>query len=89
MSKPLLIGAVIVILVIIGIVVWNRPSTEPTSSPSPTAEETTGEPATEVPPESLPQVGVDDIAAEAESTATLDTTIDSDIQQLDAELRGL
>lgn len=92
MNKPLLLGAAIIIIILAGIVLWKWSSTELVSSPSPVFEEI-GEaveaPAAEVPSEALPQVGVDDIAAQADSEAKLDKTIDADIGALDAELRGL
>lgn len=36
-----------------------------------------------------PEQGVDDIAAEAATAATLDSSMDSDLQQLDKELQGI
>lgn len=36
-----------------------------------------------------PEQGVDDIAAEADSTANLDGSVDSDLEQLDKELQGI
>lgn len=77
MNKPLLITVIIVVVVVVvGMVAWNM------TGRAPLYQYSTESPAALSPTEA----GVDDLAAEAD---TLDTNFDSDITQLDTELKGL
>lgn len=82
MTKPLLILSIVIgVLVVLGIIVYGM------SGRIPSYDSMVGNSNNAaLSPE---QAGVDDLASEADVSATLDTNFESDIQQLDTELRGL
>ncbi len=80
MNKVLLIIAgIVIIAVVVGVLVWNMPSRAPLYDASPTD---TYAPSTLVPE----GAGIDDLTSEAD---TFDINFETDMQQLDAELKGL
>lgn len=86
MNKTALIWVVIVIVVILAAVAWGM------KKGGVSYDSRSG---FEYGSESLddamvgPEQGVDDMAAELDSTAALDSSVDSDLEQLDKELQGI
>ena len=78
-------------LIVVGLVVWfgmsRVPTTTLSSTPTPTSTATPVVMQNETPTPT--QVGVDDFSNEVDSSTTLDSSIDTDVKQLDTDLKGL
>lgn len=86
MNKMMLIWVVIVVVVVLAAVAWGMKKGGVSYDSRSWMEYGTA-PADEA--MVGPEQGVDDIAAEADSSATLDGSVDSDLQQLEKELQGI
>lgn len=86
MNKTALIWVVVIVVVVLAAVVWGmKKGGVSYDSRSGFEYESEALDGAMVGPEQ----GVDDMAAELDSTATLDSSVDSDLEQLDKELQGI